>query len=162
MFGSNKEKLTKEFAEEMKSEFEMSMIGELTFYLGLQIQQKNTGIFILQEKYLREMLKRFQMEDCKHVSTPMITGCKLCANDGSANIDQRLYRSMVGSLLYLTASRPDIMLAVGLVARYQAAPKQNHLLAIKRIFRYLQRTSHYGLWYPKGKSFTLTAYTDAD
>ena len=69
---------------------------------------------------------------------------------------------MIGSLLYLTSSRPDIMLVVGLVARYQAAPKKNHLLAIKRIFRYLQVTSHYGLWYPKGKSFTLTAYTDAD
>ena len=82
MFGSNKDELAKGFAEEMKSEFEMSMIGELTFYLGLQIQQKNTGTFISQEKYLREMLKRFKMEDCKPVSTPMITGCKLCANDG--------------------------------------------------------------------------------
>ena len=127
----------------------MSIIGELTFSLGPQILQKNKGIFISQEKYLRDMLKIFQTEDCKHVSTPMITGCKLCADDGSANVDQRLYRSMIGILLYLTASRPNIMLAVGLVARYQAAPKQNHLLAIKRIFRYLQGTSHYGLWYPK-------------
>ena len=140
----------------------MSVIGELTFYLGLQIQQNNTGIFISQEKYLREMLKRFQMEDCKLVSTPMITRCKLCADDGSVDIDQRIYRSMVGSLLYLTASRLDIVLAVGLVARYQAAPKKSHLLAIKRIFRYLQGTAHYGLWYPKSKSFTLTAYTDVD
>ena len=92
----------------------------------------------------------------------LITGCKLCANDGSVDIDQRLYRSMIGSLLYLTASRLDIMLAIGLVARYQAAPKQNHLLAVKRIFKYLQGTAQYGLWYPKGKSFTLIAYTDAD
>ena len=138
------------------------MIGELTFYLGLQIQQKNTGIFILQEKYLREMLKRFQMEDCKPVSTPMITGCKLCANDGSTDVDQILYRSMIGSLLYLTASRLDIMLAVGLVERYQATPKQNHSPAIKRIFIYLQGTLHYGLWYRKGKCFTLITYIDAD
>ena len=85
------------------------------------------------------------MEDCKPVSTPMITGCKLCVNDGSTDLDQKLYRSMIGSLLYLTVSRPDIMLVVGIVARYQASPKQNHLLAIKRIFRYLQGTSHYGL-----------------
>ena len=92
----------------------------------------------------------------------MITGCKLCANDGSADLDQKLYRSMIGSLLYLTTSRPDIMLAVGLVARYEAAPKQNHLLVVKRILRYLQGTALYGLWYPKGKNFTLTAYTDAD
>ena len=104
----------------------------------------------------------FQMEDCKPVSTPVITGCKLCADDVSANVGQRLYRSMIGSLLYLTASRSDIMLAVGLVARYQAAPKQNHLLEIKRIFRYLQGTAHYGLRYRKRKSFTLTTYTNED
>ena len=103
------------------------------------------------------MLKKFKMEDCKHVSTPMITGCKLCADDGSVEIDQKLYRSMIGSLLYLTASRSDIILAVGIVARYQAAPKQNHLLAVKRIFRYLQGTTQYGLWYPKSKNFTLSA-----
>ena len=102
------------------------------------------------------------MEDCKPVTTPIITGRKLCANDGSTYVDQKLYRSMIGSLLYLTASRPDIMLAVGLVARYQAAPKKNHLLSIKRIFIYLQGTSHYDLWYPKRKSFTLTTYTNAD
>ena len=76
------------------------------------------------------MLKKFKMEDCKPVSTPMITRCKLCADDGSADIDQSLYRSMIGSLIYLTASRPDIFLAVGLVARSQAAPKQNHVLEI--------------------------------
>ena len=102
------------------------------------------------------MLKKIKME-----STPMIMGCKLCDDDGSVDIDQRLYRSMIGSLLYLTASRLDIMLAVGLVARYQATHKQNHLLAVKIILRYLQGTAQYGLWYPKGKSFTLTTYTDA-
>ena len=145
MFGSNKYELAKGFAEEMKSKFEMSMIGELTFYLGLQIQQNNTRIFISQEKYLREMLKRFRIEDWKLVSTPMITGCKICADDGTTNVDQRLYKSMIGSLLYLTTSRPDIMLVVGPVERYQAAPKQNHFLAIKRIFRNLQGNAHYGL-----------------
>ena len=102
------------------------------------------------------------MEDYKPVSTPMITGCKLCVDDGSADIYQRLYRSMIGSLLCLTASRPDIVLSVGLVAIYQAAPKQNHLLAIKRIFGYLQGIAHHGLWYPKGKKIILIAYTDAD
>ena len=89
MFGSNKDELAKGFVEEMKSEFEMSMIGELTFYLGLQIQQKDIGTFISQEKYLREMLKMFKMEYCKSVSTPMITGCKLCADDGSNDVDQK-------------------------------------------------------------------------
>ena len=139
MFGSNREELAKGFAEEMKSEFEMSMIGELSFYLGLQIQQKNTGTFISREKYLKEMLKIFKMEYCKPMSTPMITGCKLCADNGSPDIDQKLYRSMIGSLLYLNASRPDIMLVVGLVARYQAAPKQNHLLVAGYKVRRSQR-----------------------
>ena len=96
------------------------------------------------------------------MTTPMITGCKLCADDGLADVDQKLYRSMIGILLYLTTSRPDIMLVVGLVERYQVAPKQNHILAVKRILRYLQGTTQYGLWYPKGERFTLTAYTDAD
>ena len=90
MFGSNKNDLVKLFSEEMKLEFEMSMIGEHTFYLGLQILQKNKGIFISQEKYLRDMLKIFQMEEWKPVSTPMITKCKLGADDGSMDIDQRL------------------------------------------------------------------------
>ena len=88
------------------------MIGELTFYLGLQIQQKSTGTFISQEKYLKEMLKGFKMEDCKPVSTTMTTGCNLCADDGTTEVDQKIYRSMVGSLLYLTTSRPNIVLAV--------------------------------------------------
>ena len=89
MFGSNREELAKGFADEMKIEFEMSMIGELSFYLGLQIQQKNTGTFISQEKYLKEMLKKFKMEDYKPVSNPMITRCKLCADDGSTDIDKK-------------------------------------------------------------------------
>ena len=81
------------------------------------------------------MLKRFQMEDCKLVSTPMIIGCKLSKDDVSPEVNQKLYRSMIGSLLYETASRPDILHVVGLVGRHQAAPKENHLLAVKRIFR---------------------------
>ena len=107
------------------------------------------------------MLKKFGMEDCKLVSTPMITGCKLSKDDES-KVDQKLYRSMIGSLLYVTTSRPDVMQAVGLVARFQANPKEAHVFAIKRIFRYLKGTTKFGLWYPKGNELTLVAYTDAD
>ena len=160
MFGTNKDNLVQWFANEMKSEFEMSMIGENSFYLGLQILQKSEGIFISQEKYVKDMLERFQMEDCKPVSTPLTTRCKLCANDASLDVDKNIYRYMIGSLLYLTTSRLDIMLAVGLVGRYQSTPKQSHLLATKRIFRYLKGTTRYGIWYPKGKDFTLKTYTD--
>jgi hypothetical protein len=146
----------------MESKFEMSMIGELAFFLGLQITQRYEGMFISQEKYLSEMLKRFQMEDLKPVGTPMVTGCKLSKDDNSPDVDQSSYRSMIGSLLYITASCPDIMHVVGMVGRYQFSPKQSHLLVVKRIFRYLKETMNYGPWYPKNQNFQLSIYSDVD
>ena len=108
------------------------------------------------------MLKKFGMEDCKPISTPMITGCKLRKDDESKEVDQKMYRSMIGSLLCVTTSRPDAMQAVGLVARFQANPKEAHVLAIKRIFRHLKGTTEFGFWYPKGNELTLVAYTDTN
>jgi hypothetical protein len=140
VFGSTNDRLSQKFAKDMQNEFEMSLLGELSFFLGLQICQSNQGIFISQTKYIREMLKRFGMEDCKLVTTPMQTSCKLRKDDDSKSTDQRKYRSMIGSLLYVTTSRPDVMQAVGQVARFQAAPKESHVLAVKRIFRYLKGT----------------------
>jgi hypothetical protein len=140
VFGSTNDRLSQKFAKDMQNEFEMSLLGELSFFLGLQICQRNQGIFISQTKYIREMLKRFGMEDCKLVTTPMQTSCKLRKDDDSKSTDQRQYRSMIGSLLYVTTSRPDVMQAVGQVARFQAAPKESHVLAVKRIFRYLKGT----------------------
>jgi hypothetical protein len=119
-------------------------------------------MFISQEKYLREMLKRFQMEDSKLVGTPMVTGCKLSKDDDSPDVDQSSYRSMIGSLLYIKTSRPDIMHAVGMVGRYHSTPKQSHFLAVKRIFRYLKEAMNYGMWYPRNQNFQLTAYSDAN
>jgi hypothetical protein len=119
-------------------------------------------MFISQEKYLREMLKMFQMEDSKPMGTPMVTGCKLNKDDDSPDVDQSSYRSMIGNLLYITASRPDIMHVVGMVGRYQSSPKQSHLQAFKRIFRYLKEIMNYGLWYPRNQNFQLTAYSGAD
>jgi len=162
IFGCNKDSLVQWFAFAMAYEFEMSMIGELSFFLGLQITQSSEGMFISQEKYLREMLKRFQMEDSKPVGTPMVTGCKLRKDDDSPDVDQSSYRSMIGNLFYITTSLPDIMHVVGMVGRYQCAPKQSHLLAVKRIFRYLKETMNYGLWYPKNQNFQLSVYSDAD
>jgi hypothetical protein len=100
----------------MQNEFEMSLLGELSFFFGLQICQSNQGTFIYQTKYIREMLKRFGMEYFKPVITPMKTSCKLSKDDDSKSTYQRKYRSMIGSLLYVTASRPDVMQAVGKVA----------------------------------------------
>jgi hypothetical protein len=108
------------------------------------------------------MLKRFQMEDSKPVGTPMVTRCKLSKDDDSLDVDQSSYRSMIGSLMYITASRPDIMHDVGMVGRYQAAPKQSHLQAIKRIFKYLKETMTYGMWYPRNQNLQLTSYSDED
>jgi hypothetical protein len=97
----------------MQNEFEMSLLGELSFFLGLQIRQRNQGIYISQTKYIIEMLKTFGMEDCKPFITPMQTSCKLSKDHDSKSIDQRQYRSMIGNLLYVTTSRPDVMQAVG-------------------------------------------------
>ena len=108
------------------------------------------------------MLKKFGMEDWKSVSTPMTTGCTLSKDDKSKEVDQKLYRSMIGSILHVTTSRLDVMHAVGLVARFQENPKETHVLAIKRIFRYLKGTIEFHLWYPKGNELTLASYTDAN
>jgi hypothetical protein len=122
----------------MYNEFEMSLLGELSFFLGLQIRQSHQGIFISQTKYIREMLKRFGMEDCKPVITPMQTSCKSRKYDDSNSTDQRQYKSMIGSLLSVTTSRLVVMQAIGQVARFQVAPKESHVLAVKWIFRYLK------------------------
>jgi hypothetical protein len=108
------------------------------------------------------MIKGFGMEYCKPIITPMKTNCKLSKDDDSKSTDQRQYKSMIGNLLYVTTSRPDVMQAVGKVAQFQAAPKESHVLAVKRIFRYLKGTKEFGLWYPKGKDLSLIAYIDAD
>jgi hypothetical protein len=100
----------------MHNEFEMLLLGEISFFMGLQIRQRNQGIFISQTEYIREILKRFGMEDCKLVITPMQTSCKLRKDDDSKSTNERQYRSMIGSLLYVTASRPHVMQAIGQVA----------------------------------------------
>eukprot|EP00253_Pinus_taeda_P003512 PITA_03512 len=118
IFGSNEEAMSQSFTLVMQKEFEMSMLGELTYFLGLQIQKNEGGIFLSQTKYLKQTLKKYGMEDAKPVCTPMVTGCSLSANDESAAVHQPTYSSMIGSLLYLTGTRPDIMHAVGIVGRF--------------------------------------------
>jgi hypothetical protein len=125
----------KKFAKDMQNEFEISLHGELSFFFGLQICQSNQGIFISQTKYIREMLKRLGMEYCKLVTTPMQTSCELSKDDDSDYTDRREYGSMIDSLLYVTTSRPDVMQEVGQVARFREAPKESHVLAVKRILR---------------------------
>ena len=138
------------------------MMREMNFFLGLQVKQFSTGIFINQAKYIFDILKKFGMPDCSTINTPMATGNKIGPNYNGKDVDLKIYRSMIGSLMYLTASRPDIMFATGVCARYQPKPKESHLLAAKRIMRYLKGTPYLGLWYTKGLGFELKAFTDAD
>ncbi|GAU39253.1 hypothetical protein TSUD_397000 [Trifolium subterraneum] len=144
------------------SEFEMSMMGEHGFFLGLKIKQQEDGIFISQEKYVNDLLKKYKMNEAKIMSTPMHPSTSLDKDEKGKDVSEKEYRGMIGSLLYLTASRPDIVFAVGLCARFQTSPKESHLIAVKRIFRYLVGTPDVGLWYKKGSHFDLQAYCDAD
>ncbi|KAJ9558107.1 hypothetical protein OSB04_012721 [Centaurea solstitialis] len=162
IFGSTKEDMCKEFEELMRKKFKMSSMGELTFFLGLQVKQKRDGIFINQSKYVATMLQKFGMNDAKPASTPMETHKHLTADVEGEEVDVHQYRSMIGSLMYLTASRPDIMFAVCVCARFQVRPKESHLHAVKRIFKYLKGQPRLGLWYPNDTSFDLVAYTDSD
>ncbi|GJS07089.1 retrovirus-related pol polyprotein from transposon TNT 1-94 [Tanacetum coccineum] len=152
---------SKRFANLMKNNFEMSMMGELKFFLGLQVHQSPRGIFISQSQYAIELLKKHGLDECVSMSTPMATE-RLDADLQGTPTDQTTYRRMIGGLMYLTASRPDIAFATFVCARYQARPTVKHLKEVKRIFRYLRQSYNMGLWYPKDSGFELIAYSDAD
>ncbi|KAL8119211.1 hypothetical protein AgCh_016649 [Apium graveolens] len=161
IFGSTNSKLCEKFAKLMQSRYQMSMMGELSYFLGLQVKQTEEDTFICQSKYTRNLQKKFGMQDCSTASTLMATATKLDKDTGKL-VDITNYRGMIGSLLYLTASRPDIMYATCLCARFHADPREPHLLAVKRIFKYLKGTADLGLWYPRESNFKLIGYSDAD
>nr|GEW58503.1 uncharacterized mitochondrial protein AtMg00810-like [Tanacetum cinerariifolium] len=140
----------------------MSMMGEMTFFLGLQVNQSSRGIFINQSIYVLEILKKYEMESCDPVGTPMEIRDKLDLDQNGNPVDGTKYRSMIGALMYLTSSRPDIVHATCLCARYQAKPTEKHLKEVKRIFRYLRGTVNTGLWYTKDSGFELTGFSDVD
>ncbi|GJS19865.1 retrovirus-related pol polyprotein from transposon TNT 1-94 [Tanacetum coccineum] len=162
IFASTDPKACDIFSNEMSSKFQMSMMGQMSFFLGLQVSQNPKGIFINQSKFALEILKKFGMDSCDPVDTPMVDRLKLDEDPLGIPVDQTRFRSMVGSLMYLTASRPDLVFAVCMCARYQASPTKKHLEALKRVFRYLRGTINWGLWYPKDTAMALTAYADAD
>ncbi|GJT27343.1 putative ribonuclease H-like domain-containing protein [Tanacetum coccineum] len=151
-----------EFYADEHKRFQMSSMGELTFFLGLQVKQKDDGIFISQDKYVADILKKFDFATVKTASTPIETNKALLKDEEAEDVDVHLYRSMIGSLMYLTASRPDIMFVVYACARFQVTPKVSHLHAVKRIFRYLKGQPKLGLWYPRDSPFDLEAFSDSD
>ena len=122
IFGSTKAFLGREFAKSTQTEFEMSLMDELKFFLGIQINQTSEATYIHQSKYVKELLKKFDMSDRKPAKTPMHPTCILEKEEVSKKVDQKIYRGMIGSLLYFTASRPDILYSVCLYARFQSDP----------------------------------------
>ncbi|GJW45245.1 retrovirus-related pol polyprotein from transposon TNT 1-94 [Tanacetum coccineum] len=150
------------FAKSTCSKIKMSMMGKISFFLGLQISHSPRGIFINQSKYALESLKKYGFDSCDPVDTPMVEKSKLDEDKEGKAVDLSHYRGMIGTLLYLTASRPDLQFAIYMCARYQARPTKKNLHAVKRIFLYLRGTVNRGLWYPKDSSIALTAFADAD
>jgi len=162
IFGSINAEMCEAFVDAMKSEFEMSMLGEMNCFLGLQVKQLKDGIFINQAKYYKELLRKFDMVQCKAINTHISTSCQLDQDCAGKSVDQSKYRGLIGSLLYLTASTPDIMFVVCLCARYQSDSKESHYNAAMRILKYLQGTKDVGLWYPNNVSLNLTGSSDSD
>jgi hypothetical protein len=162
IFGSTNKSFCDEFSKIMTDRFEMYMMEELKFFLGFQIKQLEDGTFISQTMYAHDLLKKFVMDKVKPIKTPMGTNGHLDLDMYGKSIDQKVYHSIIGSLLYLCASMPDIMFSVCMCARFQAAPKECHLSVVKRIMRYLVPTPYLGHWYPKGAHFELIGYSDAD
>nr|GEV47808.1 uncharacterized mitochondrial protein AtMg00810-like [Tanacetum cinerariifolium] len=150
------------FSDLMKSRFEMSMMGEMMFFLGLQVSQSPGGIFINQSKFVHEILKKYGLNTSDIIGTPMDIKDKLDLDQIATLVDATKYHSMIGALMYLTSSRPDIVHATYVYARYQADPTEKHLKEVKRIFRYLQGTINMGLWYTKDSGFELTEFPDVD
>ncbi|GKD21370.1 uncharacterized mitochondrial protein-like protein, partial [Tanacetum coccineum] len=161
IFGSTNTKLCKQFAKLMTQRYEMSMMGVLTYFLGFQIKQSKRGISINQEKYAKDLLKKYEINGSS-VKTPMVPRNNLGPDLSGKAVNVTQYRGMIGSLMYLTASRPNIQFSTYLCVRYQANPKESHLIAVKRIFRYLKGTPSLGLWYPKFSGFNLKGYSDSD
>ncbi|GJU40463.1 putative ribonuclease H-like domain-containing protein [Tanacetum coccineum] len=162
IFGSTKKSLCVEFEQVMHKRFQMSSMRELTFFLGLQVKQKDDGIFISQDKYVADILKKFNFATVKTGFTLIKTNKALLKDEEAEDVDVHLYRSMIGSLMYLIASRLDIMFVVCACARFQVTLKVSHLHAVKRIFRYLKGQPKLGLWYPRDSPFDLEAFFDSD
>ncbi|GJU99817.1 retrovirus-related pol polyprotein from transposon TNT 1-94 [Tanacetum coccineum] len=161
IFAASTHELCDLFDKIVCSKFKISMMGKISFFLGLPISQSPRGIFINQSKYALESLKKYGFDSCDPVDTPMMEKSKLDEDKERKVVDLSHYRGMIGTLLYLTTSRPDLQFAICMCARYQARPTEKHLHAVKKIFRYLKGTVNRGLWYPKDSSIALIAFAHA-
>jgi hypothetical protein len=150
------------FKSAMKKEFEMTDLGLMNYFLGIEVTQNDKGIFICQSKYARDVLKRFRMINCSPVSTPVAVGTKLSREQNEMDFDSTIFRKLVGSLMYLTATRPDIMYGVSLISRFMDTPKNSHWQAGKRLLRYIAGTMNHGILYSTSNNLQLVGYTDSD
>jgi hypothetical protein len=163
IFTGNDEDMFKNFKESMKKEFDMSNLGRMKYIFGVKMVQNSNGIFICQRKYAKKVLERFGMERSNPVNNPIVPGCKLLkSGSGVVSVDAIEYKQLVGSLLYLMATRPDLMFIVGLISRYMEKLTEMHLQASKRILRYLKGTMELGIGYRKGGEGSLIAFIDSD
>lgn len=162
IFTGNNKQMFEEFKSSMKEEFDMSDLGCMKYFLGVEVVQSSAGIFISQKKYANEVLERFGMEQSNSVKNPIVPGNRLSIDEGGTRINSTVYKQMVGSLMYLTATRPDLMYVVSLIARFMEAPTVLHQQAVKRVFRYLKGTTELGILYRKGGEGSLFAYSDSD
>ena len=162
IFTGNDEVMFEQFKKSMKIEFDMTDLGRMKYFLGIEVLQKADGIFITQRKYAQEILERFNMDQCNSVHNPVVPGFKLTKDEGGVEVDSTVYKQMVGSLMYLTATRPDLMFIVSLISRYMERPTESHLLAAKRALRYIKGTVSLGMFYKTGGSEKLVGYTDSD
>lgn len=151
-----------DFKKSMQQEFDMTDLGNMRYFLGIEVLQTETGIHVSQAKYTLEVLKRFGMEDCNGVKNPMVPGVKLNMDEGGDRVDETLYKQIIGSLVYITTTRPDLQFSVSLLSRFMAKPTQLHLQAAKRFLRYLRSTINCGIWYKRGGAGEVQVYTDSD
>ena len=140
----------------------MSDLGKMKYFLGVEIMQTSNGIFICQRKYAHKVLSRFGMENCNAVKNPIVPGTTLSKDDTGTKVDATLFKQVVGSLMYLTATRPDLMYGVSLISRFMSSPTESHWFAAKRILRYLKGTTELGIYYKKEGNTKVMAYTDSD
>lgn len=162
IFTGDGESMMHEFKSSMMREFDMTDLGKMRFFLGIEVLQNSDGIYICQKKYALDVLKRFGMEESNSVKSPIVPGFKISRDEDGTKVDATFYKQVVGSLMYLTTTRPDLMFTVSLISRFMAQPTKLHMQAVKRALRYLKGTVGLGIFYKKGGNQKLLAYTDSD
>ncbi|KAE8683109.1 hypothetical protein F3Y22_tig00111215pilonHSYRG00067 [Hibiscus syriacus] len=162
IFTGSNPSMFNEFKDVMMKEFEMTDMGLMAYYLGIEIKQQKDEIFISEERYANEILKKFKMENCKPISTPAEYGIKMTKHEEGESVDPTFFKSLIRSLRYLTCTRPDILHAVGLVSRYMESPTTTHFKVAKRILRYLKGTIDFGLFYSVSNDYKFVGYNDSD